>query len=62
MNGSDLAVKLRKKFPLANIAMVTANVQDAVRKRAEEVGAEFIGKPITEDEIMRFFQMESANA
>ncbi len=62
MSGTDLGAKLREKFPEASIAMVTANVQDAIRQRAASYGAEFIEKPISEDKIMGFLQMEKVDA
>ena len=40
---------LKERFPQARISLFTANIQDAVRGRAESLGVEFIAKPITED-------------
>lgn len=54
MDGITLARKLRSGFPNAKIAMLTANIQDSVKKQADEIGIGFIQKPITEDKIRAF--------
>lgn len=54
MDGITLGTKLREQFPSADIALVTANIQDAVRQKAEQAQLAFIAKPITEDRIMNY--------
>jgi CheY-like chemotaxis protein len=54
MDGMELAEKLKSKFPDAHISLLTAHVQDATRKKAEALGIEFIGKPITEYKIISY--------
>jgi CheY-like chemotaxis protein len=54
MDGITLGSKLRVLFPDAHIALVTANIQDAVRQKAEQAKLAFIAKPITEDRIMDY--------
>ncbi len=56
MDGICLGAKLRERFPKARLSMLTANVQSAVRKKAENAGLEFIEKPITKDKIVKFIQ------
>ena len=54
MNGIDLATIVKERRPEARIALVTANVQAALRKRAAELGIGFIDKPINESKIAAF--------
>ena len=54
MNGLDLAVELKELYPNASSALVTANVQQALRQRASEIGIDFIDKPIPEAKITDF--------
>jgi two-component system, chemotaxis family, chemotaxis protein CheY len=51
MNGGEAARLLRTKFPDTRIALLTANVQDAIRTLAAELKIDFIPKPITLDKI-----------
>lgn len=54
MDGITLGGELRKLFPNASIALVTANIQEAVRDKAVQSQLSFIPKPITEDRIMDY--------
>jgi len=56
IDGLTIIPKLQEKCPDAKIALLTANIQDSVRKRAEEMGVQFITKPITEDKIIPFIR------
>jgi len=56
MNGLTLCTELREKFPDANIALLTANIQDSVKERTEAMGITFIQKPVTEDKIATFMR------
>jgi hypothetical protein len=49
-----LASKLLEKFPAAKIGLLTANIQEMVRKKASDLGISFIPKPITEERILSF--------
>lgn len=53
IDGLDLAEKLHAKLPGLRISLLTANVQEATRKRAAAAGVEFTGKPITEEKILK---------
>ncbi|NJO17670.1 MAG: response regulator [Thioploca sp.] len=54
MDGLILASKLLEKFPTAKIGLLTANIQEMVRKKASDLGISFIPKPITEERILSF--------
>ena len=51
IGGLAAAEKLRTLCPAAHISLVTANVQNATRNRAAELGIAFMEKPITEARI-----------
>ncbi|MEJ7804505.1 MAG: response regulator [Telluria sp.] len=51
MGGMAAAEQLRTLCPQAHISLVTANVQNATRNRAAELGIGFMEKPITEERI-----------
>ena len=51
IGGLAAAEQLRNTCPEAHIALVTANVQNATRNRANELGIGFMEKPITETKI-----------
>lgn len=52
--GDVLMVEARERYPHAGLALLTANKQEAIRIKAEESGAEFIGKPDFRDELITF--------
>jgi two-component system chemotaxis response regulator CheY len=51
IGGMAAAEQLRTLCPQAHISLVTANVQNATRNRAAELGIAFMEKPITEARI-----------
>lgn len=51
MGGLAAVEKIRAKCPSARITLLTANVQDAVREKANAMGVGFAEKPITEARI-----------
>ena len=51
MGGVAAAEQLRALCPQTHIVLVTANVQNAIRNRASELGVGFMEKPITETRI-----------
>lgn len=55
MDGLTLAEKLRESHLMLPIAILTANVQDALRRRAEDLGCWFLTKPVTADKIRELF-------
>ena len=56
MNGLLLCTELRKKFPDANMALLTANIQDSVREKTEAMGNTFIQTQVTEAKIASFMR------
>jgi len=54
MDGLELADKLQVSYPNAVYSLLTANIQDAIKVRAEKLNLTFIGKPITEDKVGAF--------
>lgn len=56
MDGLELSSKLRVIYPKAQITLMTANIQDAVRKRADEAGIGFIAKPVTQEKIYDYVE------
>lgn len=57
-DGLSLAPKLLDRWPETKIALLTANIQEAVQERAEQMGLEFIAKPITEEKLKQFIHHE----
>ncbi|WP_135075130.1 response regulator [Terasakiella sp. SH-1] len=55
-NGFELAMQIREQLPEAHLAILTANIQDASQKKAQELGAAFIAKPVTTEKIRSFLQ------
>lgn len=51
MDGLSLCEKLQKKHPKAYICLLTANIQVAIRNKAEKIGIHFVKKPVTEERI-----------
>ncbi len=60
LDGITTATRLKASHPAARITLLTANIQDAVQDKARAAGIGFIGKPITEEKIARFFSMGGA--
>lgn len=56
MDGLTLGVELRKLYPDAKLSMLTANVQEAIREKADAAGIGFIGKPVTEEKVVSFLE------
>ena len=51
IGGMAAAEQLRQNCPGTHISLLTANVQNATRQRANELGIGFMEKPITETRI-----------
>ncbi len=54
MDGGEAAEVLRPQFPNAQIAFLTANIQDAIKQLAIKLKIDFIPKPITEEKILKY--------
>ncbi|HSY29612.1 MAG TPA: response regulator [Burkholderiaceae bacterium] len=61
MGGLAAVVKLREISPEVPICLMTANVQDATREKAHNLGVQFAEKPITQARIDHVIaQLENA--
>ena len=47
ISGFEAAEIVKTEFPAVTIAMLTANIQEAMRLKAEQLGVHFFKKPIT---------------
>ena len=58
MNGLEVAEEILKKNGKAHIALCTANIQNAIKEKAHDIGLHFIGKPITEESVKEFLSSD----
>lgn len=54
IDGLEACRRILALDPAARITVLTANIQDPIRKRAEEMGVTFMAKPVREDALMAF--------
>ena len=52
MDGLTLCEQLKKQHTTTYITLLTANVQAAIRNKAEDMGIHFTKKPVTEERIL----------
>lgn len=57
-DGLELAETLKQQYPDLRMALVTANIQDALAKRARELGMTFLPKPTTAEQLGAFIRQE----
>lgn len=55
-DGIELATEFCQTHPTMKMALVTANIQDALIQRAQELGMTFLGKPTRPDDLARFIE------
>jgi DNA-binding NarL/FixJ family response regulator len=55
-DGLTLAAELKALLPGLPVAVVSANTQYEIVSRAEEIGATFLAKPMTEDALAGFLR------
>lgn len=53
LNGFDAAEKVKALAPSVKMVMLTANIQESSRQRAEAMGMKFVQKPITDASIQQ---------
>lgn len=53
MNGLEAVALLRESCPEARIVIVSGNIQESMQKKAAELGARFVEKPISEASIAK---------
>lgn len=56
-NGLELAEKLAGKLPKTRMTLCTANIQEAVRNRAESLGVFYIAKPMTPAKVKKIMEL-----
>ena len=61
MDGLELGEKLRGLFPDAVIALLTANIQQEIQRKAESIGIDFLAKPPTEEKIRDYIASKEAS-
>lgn len=61
MGGVAAAEKLRELYPSLNITLQTANIQDAIRNKAEALGVGFLQKPVNEARIHKLLDELRSN-
>ncbi|MBA4501280.1 response regulator transcription factor [Marinobacterium marinum] len=57
-DGLQLAEHIRQHHPRVRMALVTANIQDALAQRARQLGLAFLPKPTTAEQLGAFIQQE----
>jgi CheY-like chemotaxis protein len=62
LNGFDAADQLHKLAPNTRIVMLTANIQESSRARAESIGLKFVQKPITDASMLQVIAHLTAEA
>ena len=60
LNGFDAADRLHRMAPKTRIVMLTANIQESSRARAECIGLKFVQKPITHASMLQVMSHLSA--
>lgn len=59
IDGLALATQLQVTHPHARLALLTANIQDAIIRRVQDAGIAFIPKPVSEAKVRNFIVLES---
>ncbi|GAA0783435.1 response regulator transcription factor [Marinobacterium sediminicola] len=57
-DGLELAERIKQSYPQVRMALVTANIQDALAQRAKEMGLAFLPKPTTAEQLGTFIQQD----
>lgn len=58
-DGLELAESVSARFPKIRMALVTANIQDALALRARQLGMAFLPKPTTAEQLAAFICQEA---
>lgn len=53
MSGLEAAERILQRWPGIRMTLITANVQEAVRRRARDLGIGFIEKPVRDDGVRK---------
>ncbi len=54
IGGLETARQIRARCSTAAISLLTANIQDPIRRQAEDMGVGFMAKPLRDEELARF--------
>lgn len=57
-DGLSAAAELIRMNPKLKVMLLTANVQEPLRRKAAELGLGFIGKPPTEEKLKDFLELK----
>jgi len=57
IDGIEVINRLKQKYTPSKMVLMTANIQDAVTKRANDLGAACVHKPITEQSIDKMLEV-----
>ena len=60
IDGIELIEKLRPRFPSSKTALMTANIQDAIKQRCAALDIRNFNKPITEESISAMLEYFNA--
>lgn len=52
--GLATARQFRDRFPAVTLSLLTANIQDAIRDQAAELGIGYISKPLKDELLIQF--------
>ena len=58
MTGLELIPYLKGKNSSAKIALLTANIQESIRTKADDLGIQVINKPVREELILEFINSD----
>lgn len=58
IDGLETARRMKVVCPTAAITLLTANIQEAVRNQAAEIGVSFLNKPFREEALLAFLTGE----
>lgn len=56
IGGLELIDQIKTRQPSSRVVLVTANIQDEVVRRAKDLGAACVHKPITEESVARMVE------
>jgi len=62
MLGTEAAELILVQYPEVRVVVFSANIQEAVQSRAQQMGAMFVSKPVTEKSIARALGFFTENA
>lgn len=58
-DGLELAAAISESYPQIRMALVTANIQDALAQRARDLGMAFLPKPASAEQLEAFIRQDT---